>query len=293
VGVDPKSGPGFAMIGLCEFELKHYEGALVALEQGLRLGVSSNPELERDALLRDATLHSRFGQPDIALKRLDEAIGRAAAANPAAGSDKLLEDSELVDAFGIAALRIPKLPSEVEPARAALVRKAGRAQALVALHDWVAAGAEFKELTAAFGNEPGVHYMRGVFVLKEHPADALAEFDKEIQVSPKEPDARLQIALECLRSGDYDRARKNAAEAVALAPRYFVAHLVSARLWLALEDADKALQEAKIAVELAEDSPDAHLTLSQCYALAGRTEEAEGERAKFQRLKSAAQASGQ
>lgn len=118
-------------------------------------------------------------------------------------------------------LRIPKLPSELGPTEAALVRKAGRAQALVALHDWVAAAAELKELAAAFGSEPGVLYMQSVFLLKEHPADALAEFDKEVQISPKEPDARLQITLECLRSGDYDRARKNAAEAVALAPPVF------------------------------------------------------------------------
>ena len=135
--------------------------------------------------------------------------------------------------------------------------------------------------------------MHGVFLLKEHPTDALAEFDKEIQISPKEPDARLQIALQCLRTGDYDRAQKNVTEAVALAPQYFAAHLVAARLWLALEDADKALQEAKTAVKLAEDSPDAHLTLSKCYAQAGRAAEAERERAKFERLKSAAQASGQ
>ena len=293
IAVEPKSGPGFAMAGLCEFELRRYDRALVALEQALRLGLRSNLALEKQALYHDAILQSRFGQPDIALKRVTFALNEAAAVRPGAAPRDLLDDVELIDAFGIAALRIPSLPSEVSDEKSALIRKAGRAQALVSLHDWVSAAAEFKELVAEFGSRPGVHYMHGVFLLKEHPSEALAEFEREIRVSPRQPDARIQIALECLRTGEYERGRKNAAEAVALAPDNFVAHLASARLWLALERVDRALDEARLSVKLAPDSPDAHFTLSECYAQANRPEEAERERAEFRRLRALVQTGSQ
>ena len=93
-------------------------------------------------------------------------------------------DLELLDAFGIAALRIPKLPSDIPSAQASLVRSAGHAQALVALQDRVAAEAEFKEVTAAYPSQPGVHYMYGVFLLKEHPPLAIDEFRRELEISP-------------------------------------------------------------------------------------------------------------
>ena len=290
VSKEPKAGSGFAMIGLCEFELKRYPQALAALEEGVRLGLGPNPELARNALYRDATLLSLLGQPDIALKRLTLLANQAAAAQPNADARSLLGDLELVDAMGIAALRIASLPGDLPRDRTALVRKAGRAQTLVGLHDWVAAAQEFAELQASFGQEPGVHYMYGVFLLKEHPAAALAEFEKEVEVSPNNVDARIQMALECLRTGDYPRGQKNAADAIEIKPDNFAAHLVSGRLWLALGNVTRAIEEAQLAVKLAPDSPDAHLTLSRCYAQAKRAEDAERERAEFRRLQALAEA---
>ena len=70
-----------------------------------------------------------------------------------------------------------------------------------------------------------------------------------------------------------------------LAPGNFAAHIVLARLWLALDNAVEALQQAQIAVKLAPNSPDARLVLSNCYARTNRQQEAERERAEFQRLK--------
>jgi tetratricopeptide (TPR) repeat protein len=282
---EPKAGPGFAMIGLSEFELRRYPESLAALEKAIGLGLGPNPGLNRNTLYHDAILLALFGQPDIALKRLTLMANQLAAAHPKVEARSLLTDTELVDAMGIVALRIPVLPQDVPPDRRALVRKAGQAQTLVGLNDWVAAAQEFAELASTFGREPGVHYMYGVFLLKERPAEAVAEFQKEIEVDPKNPDARLQIALECLRTGEFQEGLKSASEAIKLHPDNFAARIVASRLWLGAGDVPHAIDEAQAAVRLAPDSPDAHLALSRAYAQANRPEDAEHERAEFRRLR--------
>jgi Tfp pilus assembly protein PilF len=135
--------------------------------------------------------------------------------------------------------------------------------------------------------------MYGVFLLKEHPADAVAEFQKEIEITPKDVDARAQIAFADLTKGDYARGRRYASEAVKLAPGNFAAHLVSGQLWLALGKIEQALEETQTAVKLAPDSADAHLALSRCYAQANRPQDAGRERREFQRLRTLQERAGQ
>jgi tetratricopeptide (TPR) repeat protein len=278
-------GPGFAMLGLSEFQLKHYTRALPALERGRKLGLGANPEFMRSVLFHAGILNALLGKPEIALQRLTLAANQVAAAHPEAPKDTVLADLQLLDAFGIAALRIPKLPSELATLQIPVVRLAGRAQALIALQDRVAAETEFQQLLALYPSEPGVHYFYGVFLLKERPPLAIDEFRREIEVSPSHEAARIQLALEFLRTAEYEQGLKYAREAVALAPQNFVAHVACGRLWLSLGKTDRALQELRTAVKLAPGSPDAHFALSQALSEAGRNGEAARERAEFERLK--------
>jgi len=281
-------GPGFAMLGLSEFQLAHYAKALAALETSLKLGTGADPAFIRDVLFHDGILNTQLGQPEIALQRLTLAANQIAAANPQAPKDAVFADLKLLDAFGIAALRIPKLPSNLTAEQIPLVRQAGRAQILIALQDRVAAETEFKQLLALYASEPGVHYMYGVFLLKEHAPLAVDEFRREIEVSPSDAAPRIQLALEFLRTGDYEQGLKHAKEAVVLAPDNFVAHVACGRLWLETGKTDRALQELRIAVKLAPGSPDAHFALSRALSEAGRDNEAASERAEFERLRALA-----
>ena len=291
VSVERKQpGPGFAMLGLSAFQLKRYPEALEALERGSRLGLGSNPVFHRSVLYHEGILNSLLGRPEVAVRRLTLAANRIAEAHPEAPQPAVLADLELVDALGIAALRIPKLPSDVPAERAAAVRQAGRAQALFALHDRTAAESELKRLVSLYPAEPGVHYMNGVFLLNEHPELAPGEFRKEIAISPRDDAARLQLALEFLRTANYEEGLKYAQEAVALAPGNFVAHVACGRLWLALDKADRALVELQTAVKLAPHSPDAHFALWRALEQAGRAKEAAREGAEFERLKALADA---
>jgi tetratricopeptide (TPR) repeat protein len=291
VAIEKKQpGPGFAMLGLSEFQLKRYPKALAALERGTRLGLGSNPDFVHSVLYHDGILNTLLGQPEIALRRLTLLANQIAAAHPEAPKDAVLADLELLDAFGIAALRIPKLPSDIPATQAQLVRSAGHAQALIALQDRVAAEAELKQMLIVYPPESGVHYMYGVFLLKEHPPLALDEFRREIEITPIHVAARIQLAFEFLNAADYEHGLNYAREAVALAPDNFVAHVACGRLWLALEKPERAIEQLQIAVKLAPGSPDAHFALSRALNQAGRNGDASRERAEFERLKALADA---
>lgn len=286
VAVERKqAGPGFGMLGLTEFKLKEYRKALVALERGRELGLGENAEFVHSALYHDGILNNLFGNPEIALVRLTLVANQIAAAHPESSKDAVLADTALVDAFGVGALRIQKLPSEIPSEKAALIRQAGHAQALIALQDRIAAGTELKQLVRSYPAEPGVHYFYGVYLLKEDPSSATEEFRHEIDISPKHAAARIQLALEFLGSADYKQGLKYAQEAVALAPDNFVAHVACGKLWLELGNSDRATRELQTAVRLSPGSPDAHFALSRALSTTGHKREAAQERAKFERLK--------
>src|SRR6267378_156188 len=283
-------GPGFAMLGLSEFQLTHYSKALAALETSIKLGMGTDLAFIHDVLFHDGILNAQLGKPEIALQRLNLAANHIAAANPEAPKDAVLADLKLLDAFGVAALRIPKLLSNLTAEQIPVVRHAGRAQALIALQDRVAAETELKQLVALYASEPGVNYMYGVFLLKEHRPLAVDEFRREIEVSPSDAAPRIQLALEFLRTGEYEQGLKFAIKAVELAAENFVAHVACGRLWLETGKTDRALQELRMAVKLAPGSPDAHFALSRALSEAGREREAAHERAEFKRLKALADA---
>jgi tetratricopeptide (TPR) repeat protein len=291
VSVEKSAGPGFGMLGLCEFQLKHYQPALTALDRARRLGLGPNPQFVRRVVYTTAILHNRFGRSEVAIHLLTLAASQAAAAN-AGNAKPVLDDGELIDAVGLAALRMHRLPQDVPPAKLPLIRQAGRAWALFELKDWVPAEQAFQELLSAYPSEPGVHYMNGLFFLKTHPEQAIAQFESEIVLSPNDAGPRIQIALESLRLGENERARKYASEAVKLEPGNFAAHVILSRAWLGLEDVPRAVEEAKAAVKLAPESPDAHLALSRSYAQAKRTAEAERERIEFERLQALVEKAG-
>ena len=112
----------------------------------------------------------------------------------------------------------------------------------------------------------------------------------EIEVAPKDTPAYVQIALEDLKNGNYQEGLKYAQKAIALAPANFITHVACGRLWLDLNNTDKALQELRIAVKLSPNSPDAHFALSRALFRAGKKPEAAQEQATFERLKALADA---
>jgi predicted Zn-dependent protease len=171
-----------------------------------------------------------------------------------------------------------------------MIRKAGTAQAMIAVEDRAAARELLKQFVALYPNEPGVHYMYGLFLLKEDTAAAAGEFVLETKVAPNEVPAYIQAALVDLKNNNYQDGLKYVQKAEALEPNNFIAHVACGQLWLNLDKPKKALKELDIAVKLSPNSPHAHLALSRALFKAGQKTEAAAEEAEYERLKDRADA---
>jgi tetratricopeptide (TPR) repeat protein len=271
VRLQNKNGAARAFKGLCEFRLKNYSVALSDLNQAQALGVG-DPELIPVARYHRAILLTRFEQYERALEAYAE-FAREGNGSPM-----------FIEAMGIAVLRLAFLPDEVPAEKRDVALLAGRAAFLAASNMMEAAQKGFEELVGRYPRTPNVHYLYGVYLLRDRPEQALEEFNEELHVSPNHARAMVQIAQELLKRGEFDAALRWATQAVRIAPRNFVGRRVLGQIKLELKDVAGAIAELETAAKLEPNSPSVHYTLARAYQRAGRAADAKRERAEFSRL---------
>jgi tetratricopeptide (TPR) repeat protein len=272
VELKPENGDAWTLKGLCEFQLKDYETALNDLVNGRRFGFGSNQEIVSVARYHLAVLLTRVEEYEQATKLLNEFAHE--------GNDS----PKVIEAMGIAALRMPLLPSEVPGSRREQVMMAGRAMFFAGARLVAAAEKAFEELVARFPETPHVHYAFGSFLVNEQGDRAIEEFKSELKVSTRHPLAKLQIAYEYIRRGEWDTARPWAEQAVEEAPTNFAARKAYGQVLLESGDMEGAISQLEAGVKLAPDSPPLRFTLASAYRRAGRTADAAREQAEFTRL---------
>ncbi len=280
VNLRPEGGAGWAFLGLCEFTLKDYEGALGHLLRGRTLGLGGNESLLNNVQYYIAVLLSRRGEFEAALQIL---MSFASDGNDTPG---------VIEALGIATLRLPNLPAEVPEKLKPLVAEAGRAAFYHGSKRLDEARKAYEELIRGHPGESNVHYAFAVFLLTVEPERALEEFRRELAVSPGHVFARLHVAFEYIKRGDYDAALPLAEEAARLAPQNFAARNALGRVLIEKGDLARGITELEAGARLAPDSPEMQFALARAYSQAGRTAEAEKARSEFRRLLEVRKASG-
>jgi tetratricopeptide (TPR) repeat protein len=271
IRLQDENGAASAFKGLCEFRLKNYRVALRDLNKAQGLGVG-DPKLIPVARYHRAILLTRFEHYERAL------LAYAEFAREGNGSPMIIE------AMGIAVLRFALLPDEVPTEKRDVVLLAGRASFLAASNKMEAAQNGFEELVARYPTTPNVHYLYGVYLLRDRPEQALDEFNAELRVSPSHARAMLQIAQEVLKRGEVEAALRWATRAVQIAPRNFVGRRTLGQIKLERNDVAGAIVELETAAKLEPDSPSVHYALARAYQRAGRGADARRERAEFSRL---------
>jgi tetratricopeptide (TPR) repeat protein len=272
VALDPKKGPAWGMLGLCEYQTREYEKAVVSLQRGRMLGLAGNQELVSVVRYHAALLYIRLEQFEIAFDILREFLREGN------------ESRKVVEAFGLTMLRLPFLPTELPPDKREQVLIAGRAGFNLGARRMDEAHKAFDELLARYAETPSVHYAFGIYLLTQDADAALEEFRKELKISPNHVPAMLQIAFEYLKRDEYENALPLAEKSVQLAPKLFPARNALGRILLELGQVERAIAELETGVKLAPDSPEMHFALARAYTRAGRKEEAARERETFQRL---------
>ena len=273
IELDRTTGPGIALLGLCEFETKEYDKALNHIYQARRLGLGDDPQVRRVVLFHEMLMLTRLKQYESAMQVLVTVV-KDGGAGPA-----------VIEAAGLAGLRRPIFPEDLPPGDKDLIERTGRAVCAMAGRDSAAAETYFAELLAAYPKAPNVHYLYGSFLSATDKDGGLREYLKELELNPKHTEALATIALEYEARGDLDTAITYARRAVEANTQFFGAHAVLGKLLVNAGEVEQGIKELEIARQQASDSPQVHFSLATAYAMAGRKAEAASERAEFARLK--------
>lgn len=274
VALEPTAGPGWALLGMSEYQTREYSRSLDHLKHAMRQGWEGRKELAQSVFYFTAVLLTRFEQYDDSMTLLFSVAKSGEQPNP----------DLLVEPLGLAALRLPLLPSEIPPDRLEMVRLAGQGSLAIESDHADETEKVFSEMVARYPNDPGVHFLYGVFLMGVRPEDGIHEMRREIEISPSHVGARLRIAEEYIKEQKFEEGLQLAEEATKLEPDNAQAHLVLGELLIGKGDTAKGLVELETARKESPDSVRTHWDLLRAYTSAGRKEDANREKEEIEKL---------
>ena len=265
VKLDQSAAPGWSFLGLCEFETGNYADALDHIRRGLASPAAMPRETQDVLRFHEALLLTRLGQFDAALP-VYMPFARSATQDPV-----------LIAGMGLTALGRPLLPKAVPADQRDLVMAAGKTAWLWTKGDTAEAEQAFRDLLASFPTSPGVHHFYGTWLLAGHPDEAVAEFQRELQIDPHNARARAMIALIMMRAGQEKDALPWARQAAEDGPSVAMAHFVLGQLLAHAGDA-AGVPQLEAAEKLDAGNFEFRMALASAYSKFGRYDDARRER---------------
>lgn len=275
VKLDATAAPGFALLGICEFETKQYDAAFENLKTAhvlVPLKEGSGPLLDM-ADLRLAMLLTQQGAFEVAQNVMLRVVHHTHS-NP-----------ESLMAAGLMCLRVPILPSQVPEPQKDVVTMAGQVFWDLATRTPAEADAAFEALVSKYPKFPNVHYFYGTHLATQHPEKSRAEFLEELKIDPDNVPAMVQLTLRDIVEGKLDEALKFAREAVALSPDSVGAQLALAQTLQTQGNYKGALAAYLEAKRIDPVSPRISLYLANTYRALGEVDEMRAREAEYRKLK--------
>jgi tetratricopeptide (TPR) repeat protein len=261
------------MLGLCQFELNKDEQALKNLLKAEDLGVIKDEQLRTVALYHMGGLELRTRKFGDAKETLDQLVKLGA------------KSKELIAALGLAVLLIrpQDAPPESSPG-AAVVHRAGQAEAFLVTKDYEQAKQAYVQLTSEFPSYPNLHFAFGRLLLETNETDkAVEQFQLELKRDPENVNSLLEIASVRYQVDSQD-GLPYAEKALQLAPRLPFVHYLVGILRLDTGDAAGAIPELEMAQKAFPNEARVYFSLGTAYARTGRKAEAAKARTEFARL---------
>ncbi len=266
LALKPNGGAALALRGLCEFETGQYEASLGDLEHGISLGAAAQPRNAEILLYHEALLLTRLGSFEKAIGKFTNFV-KAGQGNP-----------DLTTAIGLAGLRMPVLPQEADPAQAPLIAATGDAAAKVMGGDMDGGARAFEALFARYPETPNLHYLYGYLLFATQPDAAIAQFQAELAIAPRNAVAGAMLAWAYGLQGDFAAALPAAERAARQDPSLAIGQLMLGRALVETGDAAAGLPHLEQALQMEPGSLEAHLTLAKAYSKLGRRDDARRER---------------
>jgi tetratricopeptide (TPR) repeat protein len=279
IQMDPKSGPAWAVLGLCEFEMRDYGLALQHLQRGDAFGLPPGIDLldvvrYHEVLL--LMLAERFDPAQVLLDQLTQ---------------KGMDTEEIMLTQGMVALRIPAFPISLSRTtsedRIDLIRRVGRAQHLISQQKPREAVAIYEEIVKDDPKIANLHLSFSQVLLHIHERQAAeAEMRTELKLNPQSIETRLQLCG-LLEDDSPREALDFAQQAVTLDPKSFKAHFVLGKILFKTEKFAESAKELETSRDLDPTSSAVRFALVRTYKSLRKDAEAAREAAVFKRLRAA------
>jgi tetratricopeptide (TPR) repeat protein len=284
VDLNATAAPGWAFLGLCEFETGEYSKSLADIQRALSLGADKEAQLAPVLIYHLALLETQKGDFEAALQTY---------AGIVRGTQNAMPNEPMLLSIGLAALRSPQLPTQVEPSQKDLFLCAGKAAYLVFASDYSQADATFADLLRRYPHSPNVHYMHAIYLMARDPEAAFQEFQRELEVAPRNTAADAMLAFGSLTRGDAAEALPYALKAAQSKDSNAFGQYLYGRALVETGEIQRGLTYLKQAEQADGENADVHVTLAAAYSRAGQPAQARRERQLAMQLQQGKQAVAQ
>jgi tetratricopeptide (TPR) repeat protein len=157
------------------------------------------------------------------------------------------------------------------------------AEALEMQGRWEPAELEYEGILKKEPNAPGIHFLLGRLLLSRPDAgpDAVArakqEFEKELQIDPRNAGAEYILGEIARQASQWDEAVTHFSRATELDTSFGDAYMGLGFSLVALKRYEEAIPPLRVAVRLEQRNPAAHYNLAVALSRTGKKEEAEKE----------------
>ncbi len=157
------------------------------------------------------------------------------------------------------------------------------AEALEMQGKWDEAQTQYQDILAKNPDEPGIHYLLGRLLLSKPQGDETAiqkakqEFEKELQIDPKNAGAEYILGEMAKQAGQCEEAVPYFTRATKLDPTFGDAYMSWGFCLVTLKQWENAIAPLQMATKLEAGNPSAHYNLALAYSRSGKREEAEKE----------------
>jgi len=276
VALSPNPGPGYAFLALCEYETGADDQALQHFRKWASTGWTGNSQLIDVGVFHFALLLTHEGSFIPALHLLTAEV------------QKNYSGPGLIEAIGLASLRMKNVPEDYPPEQREAVWLAGEAAYFAALRlpDFPRANEYGQRLALHYDQLANIHYFLGTLKkFQSDYADAAKEYQRELQISPSNTAAIIELARLAADDNRIEEAARLAKRASELDPNNPEAHNLYGSILLKSDSVEESVREFEAAKKLAPDSASVRFQLAAVYRKLHRTVDADRETKAFNLLK--------
>lgn len=274
---DSADGAGWALLGMCEFQLDDFPNTIAHVQRAASLGIHAPTSFQNQAGITLATAYTGVGDFDAAI----ELLGHL---SPMEDEGRL---EQIVTAFGFAAAH-QSLKAQLSEEEAAVLHRVGEAYYLGTIRKLAEARAVFDALLIRYPKATALHYVYANLLLSWGEDGAAArEFRAELANDPASYPARLGLAFLTIKQTEdmVPEGLRLAEEAAHMHPEQYQPHFYFGQLLLRHDRAQEALGELMEARRLMPTASDVRYALAMTYRATGDTAGAAAELKEFKRLK--------